>query len=93
MPTSMKLLGHLTIKICVWASVYILPKVGLPRELRLSQVSLMEQKLEGSKTGCRKDGSGGHYCSEVIMGLGQKLEWGGISYVLYYSCHESKIRS
>lgn len=49
MSFSMKLLGHLKIKICVWTSVYVFPKAGLPREVRLSQVWLMEQKLERSK--------------------------------------------
>lgn len=86
MPTSMKLLGHLQIKMCVWVSLCVLSKAGLPGELRLSQVSLMEHKLERSEIkSCSKGWRGGPYCSEVIMGLGQKLHWGGNPYVLCYS--------
>ena len=49
MPFFMKLLGHPKAKISIWTSLYVLSKVYLQREIKLSQVWLMEQKLEWSK--------------------------------------------
>ena len=46
----MKLLGHPKAKISIWTSLYVLSKADPQREIKLSQVWLMEQKLEWSKT-------------------------------------------